>query len=58
MVELLKVTPNMTRADLALQLSKSENTIKEHLANLKTEGRLKRICSDRGGYWMVIIHEK
>ena len=36
----------MTRLALALQLSKSENTIKEHLAKLKAEGRLKRIGSD------------
>ncbi|MCK5680439.1 winged helix-turn-helix transcriptional regulator [bacterium] len=57
-LELLKIDPNMTRADLALQLSKSENTIKEHLANLKTEGRLKRIGSDKGGYWVVILYEK
>jgi len=35
-----------------------ENTIKVHLANLKTEGRLKRVGSDRGGYWMVILHDK
>lgn len=57
-LELLKTDPNMTRADLALQLTKSESTIKEYLANLKSEGRLKRIGSDRGGYWMVILHEK
>ena len=57
-LEILKTDPNMTRADLALKFTKSENTIKEHLANLKTEGRLKRIGSDRGGYWMVILDEK
>ena len=48
----------MTRSELALQLSKSENTIKEHLAKLKVEGRLKRIGSDRSGYWMVVSHEE
>ena len=42
-IELLKTNPNMTRAGLTLQRCKSVNTIKEHLANLKTEGRLKRI---------------
>ena len=53
-LELLQINPNMTRSELALQLSKSENTIKEHLAKLKVEGRLKRIGSDRSGYWMVV----
>jgi len=48
----------MTRSDIALQLSKSENTIKEHLAKLKAEGRLKRIGSDRSGHWLVVSHEK
>jgi len=47
----------MTRSELALQLSKSENTIKEHLAKLKVEGRLKRIGSDRSGYWRVVSQE-
>ena len=54
LLELLQINPNMTRSELALQLSKSENTIKEHLAKLKPEGRLKRIGSDRSGYWMVV----
>ena len=57
-IELLRTNPNMTRSDLALQLSKSENTIKEHLAKLKAEGRLKRIGSDRSGYWLVVSHEE
>ena len=57
-VELLQVNPRMTKLDLASQLSKSENTIKEHLAKLKAEGRLKRVGSDRSGYWVVISYEK
>ncbi len=58
-IALLRINPHMTRSDLALQLSKSENTIKEHLAKLKAEGRLKRIGSDRSGRWKVVdnIHE-
>ena len=56
-LELLQTNPNMTRSELALQLSKNENTIKEHLAKLKSEGRLKRIGSDRSGSWMVVSHE-
>ena len=57
-IELLLKNPNYTRMDLVKLTGKSNSTIKEHLANLKNEGRLKRIGSDKGGYWMVILHEK
>jgi ATP-dependent DNA helicase RecG len=57
-LERLRKNPGMTRSDLALQLSKSENTIKQHLARLKAEGRLKRMGSDRSGYWKVVSHGK
>jgi len=57
-LELLRLHPDMTRSDLALQLSKSENTIKGHLATLKAEGKLKRIGSDRSGYWEVVSDGK
>lgn len=57
-LELLRLHPGMTRSELALQLSKSENTIKGHLATLKAEGVLKRIGSDRSGYWEVVSYEK
>ncbi len=53
-LELLRSHPDMTRADLAIQLSKSENTIKGHLATLKGEGKLKRVGSARSGYWEVV----
>jgi|GEM_PF-3001709 len=56
-LEFLQINPNMTRSELSLQLSRSENTIKEHLAKLKSEGRLKRIGSDRSGSWMVVSDE-
>lgn len=53
---LLSKNPNMTREDLARALSKSPNTgIKLHIAKLKAAGRLKRIGSDRNGYWEVIL---
>ncbi len=50
-----KKNPNMTREDLARALAKSPSTIKGHIAKLKGAGRLKRIGSDRNGYWEVIL---
>ena len=52
---LLSKNPDMTREDLARDLSKSPNTIKGHIAKLKSEGRIKRIGSGRNGYWEVIL---
>ena len=51
---LLSRNPKMTRKDLAIALEKSPNTVKGHIAKLKTDGQLKRIGSDRNGYWEVI----
>ncbi len=58
LLNLVQENPRITRSELAVQLSKSESTIKEHLAQLKAQGRLKRIGSDRSGCWQVIIHEE
>ncbi len=52
---LLSKNPNITREDLARALAKSPNTIKGHIGKLKAAGRLKRIGSDRNGYWEVIL---
>jgi len=52
---LLSKNPKMTREDLARTLAKSPNTVKGHIAKLKSEGRIKRIGSDRNGYWEVIL---
>ncbi len=43
----------ITRTALAEKIGVSENAIKQHLANLKNEGRLKRIGSTKAGYWEI-----
>ena len=47
----LRENPKLTRDEIASLLGKSRNTIQEHLARLKAEGRLERMGSDRDGYW-------
>ncbi len=54
LIELVRSNPYMTRMELAEALGKSPNTVKEHLAKLKAEGRLKRVGGDRGGVWEVV----
>jgi ATP-dependent DNA helicase RecG len=53
-VELLRQNPKYTKADLMQILGKADGTIKEHLAKLKKEGKLKRVGSTKSGYWKVI----
>jgi ATP-dependent DNA helicase RecG len=52
-IELLRQNPKYTKADLMKILGKADGTIKEHLANLKKEGKLKRKGSTKSGYWEV-----
>ncbi len=35
-------------------LNKADGTIKEHLSNLKKEGKLQRVGSTKSGYWKVL----
>ncbi len=53
-IQLLKENPRLTRDALATALNKSPNTVKEHIAKLKAEGKLQRVGSDREGYWKTI----
>ena len=52
-IDILRENPNLTRSEMAELLGKSQNTIKDHLAALKSENRVERIGSDRDGYWAV-----
>ena len=52
---LLKNNPKITKEDIMKKLNKADGTIKQHLANLKKEGILKRIGSTRSGYWKILI---
>ncbi|MBU1966548.1 MAG: winged helix-turn-helix transcriptional regulator [Proteobacteria bacterium] len=52
-LDILRENPDLTRSEMAQLLGKSQNTIKDHLAALKSENRVERIGSDRDGYWRV-----
>ncbi|WP_395947037.1 RNA-binding domain-containing protein [Caedibacter taeniospiralis] len=52
-LELLRQNPKYTKSDLMRVLAKADGTIKEHIANLKKEGRLKRVGGTKSGYWEV-----
>jgi len=44
----------ITIDELSSQLAISPRAVKNHLHNLKKEGRLKRIGPDKGGHWEVV----
>ena len=52
-VELLKANPSLTRKDLAIVLSVSEDGIKYHLNALKNKGIIQHQGSTKSGYWIV-----
>lgn len=49
--DLLKVQPNLTREELALEISKTVKTVQRALDGLKKKGLISRIGSTRNGYW-------
>ncbi len=52
-ITLLKKNPKYANNDLMRILNKADGTIKEHLANLKNEGILKRVGSTKNGHWKI-----
>ena len=55
---LLKDNPKITRSELALKTGLTENGVKWNLSKLKSEGRIKRIGPDKGGYWKIINNDE
>ena len=54
LLDLIKTDSKITRNELADELNISINTVKEYILNLKREGLLKRVGSNRNGYWEVV----
>ena len=57
-LDLIKCNPKHTAKTMASCLGLSVQAIQKQIAILKSEGRLKRIGSDNGGYWKVFDEEK
>jgi len=51
---LLKDHPNLSQAGLVAALGITRSTIQKHIANLKRDGRLRRVGPDKGGHWEVL----
>ena len=53
LIELLTTNPHLTREGLSAALGNCSSAVQKHIANLKGEGRLRRIGPDKGGHWEV-----
>lgn len=53
-IELLRVSPNITQAQIASQIGISRHHVAINISKLKNMNLIRRIGSDRGGHWEVI----
>jgi len=53
-VSAMQGQPELSSAQMALLLGKSESAVKRATRKLRESGRLTRIGPDKGGYWKVI----
>ena len=49
---------NITIAELSQKLGISTRAVEKHISKLKQQGKIKRIGSDKGGYWEIIKNEE
>ena len=49
----LKMEPTLSAKELATLLNKTSRTVERHLKELREQGRLKRVGSDKAGHWEV-----
>ena len=57
-LEELEKNSSLTRDDLSQLVGVSAEAIKQHLSNLKKEGKLERVGSTKSGYWKVLKDAK
>jgi len=53
-IEMLSANPHLTAEELAIVFSVTAKTIKRDFTSLKEDGRIKRVGSDKTGYWEII----
>lgn len=56
-IDLLSQDNSLSAAALAKRIGITSKAVEKHIAKMKTEGILKRIGPDKGGYWQVVVKE-
>lgn len=57
-IELLSQDNSLSAAALAERIGITSKAVEKHIAKMKTEGILKRVGPDKGGYWQVVEKER
>ncbi len=52
--KLLKLKPDLTREELAIEIPKTVKTVQRALDGLKEKGLITRVGNTRTGYWEIL----
>ncbi|MBN1604433.1 MAG: winged helix-turn-helix transcriptional regulator [Chitinispirillaceae bacterium] len=52
-IRLMRQNNNITASEIAITLKLSERTVQRYIRKFVDENKVKRIGSDKGGYWEV-----
>lgn len=53
-IEMLKSNPNIARSEIVQVLGIHDSSVKRRLDSLVSEGKIRRVGPDKGGYWEVL----
>ena len=53
-VKLIRENPNITLDELAVAIGKSRRTVARHIKRLQEDGVIRRVGSDKTGYWEIV----
>ena len=53
-ITLISNNPEISALNISKELDISSRALEKHIQKLKEKGKLKRIGSDKGGYWEII----
>ena len=53
-LEFLAREPHLSAKELATLLNKTTRTVERYIRELREQGRLKRVGSDKSGHWEVV----
>ena len=55
-IKLMKENNQITQIELSRKLKVNESTIKRNISKLRDRGMLRRIGSDKSGYWKILVN--
>lgn len=53
-VELMRINPEISISEIALEVHTSERNVEKHTSNWQKKGIIRRVDGDKGGHWELI----